>query len=80
MQRLRRLGRPLSVDRFGLSEAVQVKLMAFVGASCAVIAQAEAVPDLIRYAAAAIAAGCSAVLALTRSPGQPRPPEGERRG
>ena len=62
------------------SEATIVKLLAFVGAACAVIAQAEAVPDLIRYLAAAIAAGASAVLALSRQPGQPRPPAGESRG
>jgi hypothetical protein len=55
-----------------------VKILAFVGAACAVIAQSESVPDLYRYAAAAIAAGCSAVLALSRSPGQPRPPENGR--
>lgn len=59
-----------------MSEPVQVKVLAFVGAFCAVIAQSEAVPDLIRYVSAALAAGCSAVLALTRAPGQPRPPEG----
>lgn len=58
----------------------QVKLLAFVGAACAVIAQSEAVPDLVRYIAAAIAAGCSAVLALSRQPGQPRPPLGGGRG
>jgi hypothetical protein len=63
------------VDRFKISNDSQVKLLAFVGAACAVIAQSEAIPDLIRYVAAAIAAGCSAVLALTRSPGQARPPE-----
>ncbi len=62
---------------------VIVKLLAFTGAACAVIAQSEAVPDLIRYAAAAIAAGCSAVLALSRQTGQtgqPRPPFGGQRG
>lgn len=53
-----------------------VKILAFAGAACAVIAQSEAVPDLARYGAAAIAAGCSAVLALSRQPGQPRPPSG----
>ena len=52
-----------------------VKCLAFTGAACAVIAQAEAVPDLLRYGAAALAAGCSAVLALTRAPGQAPPPE-----
>lgn len=57
-----------------------VKVLAFTGAACAVIAQAEAVPDLIRYVAAAIAAGCSAVLALSRQTGQPRPPTGGFRG
>ncbi len=60
------------------SNDLTVKLLAFIGAACAVIAQSEAVPDLIRYGSAAIAAGCSAVLALTRSPGQSKPPEGER--
>lgn len=64
------------------SNDTAVKLLAFTGAACAVIAQSEAVPDILRYGAAAIAAGCSAVLALTRSPGQPkpRPPEGDGRG
>lgn len=57
---------------------VIVKLLAFVGAACAVIAQAESFPDIVRYGAAAIAAGCSAVLALSRSPGQTRPPESGR--
>jgi hypothetical protein len=57
-----------------------VKLLAFIGAASAVIAQAEAVPDILRYAAAALAAGCAAVLSLSRSPGQPRPPEANDRG
>jgi hypothetical protein len=70
----------LSVARLRLSNDTIVKLLAFIGAACSVIAQAEAVPDLLRYAAAAIAAGCAAVLALTRSPGQPRPPSEEVRG
>lgn len=65
--------------RFHISNDLAVKLLAFTGAFCAVIAQSDAVPDLLRYAAAAVAAGCSAVLALTRQPGQSRPPEGERR-
>lgn len=68
------------MDRFIPPEAVQVKIYAFVGAACAVIAQAESFPVTVRYVAAAIAAGCTAVLALTRSPGQPRPPEGDGRG
>ena len=67
-------------DRWGLSADQVVKVLAFVGAACAVIAQSEAVPDLLRYCAAALAAGCSAVLALSRSPGQPRPPEAGGRG
>ena len=62
------------------SNDLAVKLLAFVGAFCAVVAQADAVPDLIRYLAAAIAAGASAVLALSRQPGQARPPEGEGKG
>ncbi len=57
-----------------ISEALVVKILAFTGAACAVIAQAEAVPDLARYISAAIAAGCAAVLALTRAPGQPAAP------
>jgi hypothetical protein len=52
------------------SQDLVVKILAFIGAACAVIAQSEAVPDLFRYGAAAIAAGCSAVLALSRQPGQ----------
>jgi hypothetical protein len=64
------------VGRFRIGNDLAVKLLAFVGAACAVIAQAEAVPDILRYAAAAIAAGCSAVLALTRQTGQSRPPFG----
>lgn len=63
------------MGRFRISNDAGVRILAFVGAFCAVIAQAEAVPDLLRYAAAAIAAGCSAVLALTRAPGQAKPPE-----
>lgn len=62
------------------SNDLTVKLLAFVGAFCAVIAQSDAVPDLLRYGAAAIAAGCSAVLALTRSPGQVKPPEEGNKG
>jgi hypothetical protein len=69
------------VGRFRISQDTIVKWLAFVGAACAVIAQAEAVPDLFRYGAAAMAAGCSAVLALTRSPGQSPPgPFGGSRG
>jgi hypothetical protein len=58
------------VGRFRIGNDLAVKLLAFVGAACAVIAQAEAGPDILRYAAAAIAAGASAVLALTRVPNQ----------
>lgn len=65
------------MDRFRISEAVQVKWLAFIGACCAVVAQAEPYPAEIRYGAAAIAAGCAAVVALSRSPGQPRPPDGK---
>ncbi len=57
-----------------LTEATFVKCLAFIGAACAVIAQAESFPDVVRYAAAAIAAGSAAVLALSRLPGQ-SPPE-----
>ena len=57
-----------------MSQDTLVKVLAFIGAACAVLAQAEAVPDLYRYVAAAVAAGCSAVLALSRPPG-PRPTE-----
>lgn len=68
-------------SRWMLSETLTVRLLAFTGAFCAVIAQSEAIPDLIRYVAAAIAAGASAVLALTRAPGQSKPPEaGNGRG
>ena len=66
------------MGRFRISQDLIVKILAFVGAACAVIAQAEAVPDLFRYGAAAMAAGCSAVLALTRAPGQA--PPGDRFG
>lgn len=78
--RLRKRSRLWTVGRFRLSNDTQVKLLAFIGAACAVVAQAESFPVEIRYSAAALAAGCSAVLALTRSPGQPRPPEGDHRG
>lgn len=66
------------MGRFKISNDAGVRILAFLGAACAVIAQSEAVPDLARYAAAAIAAGCSAVLALTRAPNTapPRPPTG----
>lgn len=67
------------MTRFRISQDTLVKCLAFTGAASAVIAQSEAVPDLYRYAAAALAAGCSAVLALTRSPGQ-APPGGFGRG
>lgn len=59
------------MGRFRISEPVQVKWLAFIGASCAVIAQAEPFPAMVRYSAAAIAAGCAAVVALSRAPGQP---------
>ena len=54
--------------------------LAFIGAALAVVAQSEAAPPTLKLGAAAIAAGCSAALALLRSPGQPRPPEGGQRG
>jgi hypothetical protein len=63
---------------FRLPHGTGIKLLAFTGAACAVLAQAEAVPDILRYAAAAIAAGCSAVLALTRAPSQSGPFGGQR--
>lgn len=66
------------MSRFRVSQDLVVKVLAFAGAACAVIAQSEAVPDLFRYGAAAIAAGCSAVLALTRAPGQTDRPFGGR--
>lgn len=59
-----------------ISEPVQVKWLAFIGASCAVLAQAPPFSDEVRYGAAALAAGCAAVVALSRAPGQPKPPEG----
>lgn len=68
------------MGRFHIPEEIQVKWLAFIGAASAVAAQAESFPVEIRYGAAALAAGCSAVLALTRSPGQSRPPEGHDHG
>lgn len=68
------------MDRFRLSNDTQVKILAFIGAACAVLAQAEAFSVEIRYGSAALSAGCGAVLALTRSPGQQKPPEGGGRG
>ena len=68
------------MGRFRISNDLAIKLLAFTGAACSVIAQSDAVPDLLRYAAAALAAGCSAVLALSRSPGQPKPPEEGSKG
>ncbi len=65
------------MDRFMPTSDQWVKALAFLGAFCAVIAQAGAFPDEVRYAAAAIAAGCSAVLALSRPPSQVRPPESQ---
>jgi hypothetical protein len=58
------------VGRFRLGNELVVKLLAFTGAACGVIAQAEAFPDEVRFIAAAIAAGCLAVLSLSRQPGQ----------
>jgi hypothetical protein len=57
-----------------LSNDRLVVLLAFTGASLAVIASSDAVHPYLRVAAAAIAAGCSATLALLRSPGQVAPP------
>lgn len=58
---------------------IAVLLIVFTGASLAIIAGAGAdiVPPIFKLAAAAIAAGCAAVLALLRPPGgppAPRPP------
>lgn len=51
-----------------------VQLLAFLGASLAVLASSDAVHPYARVTSAAVAAGCGAVLALLRSPGQPVPP------
>ena len=60
------------------SNDLTVRLLAFAGAAAAVIAASDIAPAGIRLPAAALAAGCSAVLGLMRSPGQlppaPRPP------
>ena len=66
------------MGKFRIKHDIGVRILAFTGAACAVLAQAEAVPDILRYAAAAIAAGCSAVLALTRAPSQSGPFGGQR--
>lgn len=73
-----RLARWFSEGSVHIPNDVAIKLLAFTGAASAVIAQAEAVPDIFRYAAAALAAGCAAVLSLSRAPGQQRPPEDRR--
>lgn len=58
------------MGRFRLPNGAGIKILAFTAAASAVLAQAEAVPDLWRYGFAALSAGCGAVLALTRQPNQ----------
>lgn len=55
-----------------------VVLLAGIGAGLAVIAQSDVPPPVVKLAAAAIAAGATAILALLRRPGQPPNPPGVR--
>lgn len=72
------------MSRPHISNDTLLKLITFVGAFSAVLAQANDLTDP-RYWLAALAAGCGAVLALMRAPNttpsnQQRPPIGGGRG
>jgi len=59
--------------RLHVSNDTQVKIYAGTGAALAVVASSDIAPPEFRLVAGAIAAGCSAVLALMRQPGHPPP-------
>ena len=54
-------------------QGVLVVVVVFIGASMAVVAAADVASPLVRMVAGAISAGCGAVLALLRPPGQQPP-------
>lgn len=51
-------------------DAFIVQALAFLAAGAAVLAQSDVVHPYARVAMAALAAGCTAVLALKKRPGQ----------
>lgn len=57
-----------------------IKIVVFVGAACAVVAQSDSVSPSVRVTAAAISAGCLALGALLRPTGVPKPPQNREDG
>jgi hypothetical protein len=60
--------------RLHVSNDTQVKFFAGTGAALAVVASSDVAPAEVRLVAGAIAAACSAVLALMRQTGHPPTP------